>query len=454
MAVYVLDKHLRPLMPCTEKRARLLLGRGRARVHRIKPFVIRLVDRRVDESEVQPLTVKIDPGSKTTGIALVRIDEAGTTNVLNLVEVNHRGARIRDALTARRAHRRHRRGSLRFRPARFDNRRRAEGWLAPSLRHRVETTMGEVARLRRWAPVGALAMELVRFDMQVVEDPGISGAGYQQGTLAGYEVREYVLERWRRRCAYCDATNVPLEVDHIEPRSRGGSDRPSNLTLACVPCNRDKGARDVRDFVADPKRLARILTHAKAPLRDAAAVNTTRWALFGALKATGLPVSVGTGGRTKWNRHRLGVPKTHALDAACVGVVDGLVGWDRPTLVIDAMGHGSYCRTQVDSYGFPRGSLPRTKDVRGFRTGDLVVAVVPNGKKTGTWAGRVAVRATGSFNVQTRDATIQGISHRNCRRVQRADGRRYATRPPASRVGRATTFLPALKGGVSSGVCR
>ena len=454
MAVCVLDKNRRPLMPCTEKRARLLLERGRARVHRVRPFVIRLVDRTVDESEVRPLTVKIDPGSKTTGIALVRIDEAGATKVVNLVEVNHRGAQIRDALSARRAHRRHHRGSLRFRAKRFDNRHRPEGWLAPSLRHRVDTTMGEVARLRRWAPVGALAMELVRFDMQAVEDPGISGAGYQQGTLAGYEIREYVLEKWGRCCAYCDATGVPLEVDHIEPRSRGGSDRPSNLTLACVPCNRDKGARDVRDFVTDPRKLADILGHAKAPLRDAAAVNSTRWALFGALRATGLPVAVGTGGRTKWNRHRLGVPKTHALDAACVGVVEAIVGWNRPTLLVDAMGRGSYCRTRVDRHGFPRGYLTRSKDVRGFRTGDLVVALVPNGKKAGTWAGRVAVRATGSFNVQTGDVTVQGISHRHCRRVQRADGRRYATRPPAPRVGRATTFLPALKGKVSSGVCR
>lgn len=97
-----------------------------------------------------------------------------------------------------------------------------------------------------------------------------------------------------------------------------------------MPCNRDKGARDVRDFVASAKRLAYILSKAKAPLRDAAAVNSPRFALFGALKTTGLPVSVGTGGRTKWNRHRLGVPKTHALDAACVGVVGTITGWGSP----------------------------------------------------------------------------------------------------------------------------
>lgn len=158
----------------------------------------------------------------------VRSIPQGTSN-RPTTELSHRGSRIRDALTARRAHRRHRRGSLRFRTKRFGNRRRDEGWLAPSLRHRVETTMAEIALIRRWAPIGALAMELVRFDMQAIEDPGISGTGYQQGTLAGYEIREYVLEKWGRHCAYCGEINVPVEVDHIEPRSRGGSDRPSNL---------------------------------------------------------------------------------------------------------------------------------------------------------------------------------------------------------------------------------
>ncbi len=431
MAVYVLDKNQRPLMPCSEKRARLLLEQGRARIHRVKPFVIRLVDRKIEECDLQPLTVKIDPGSKTTGIAVVRTDQDDTTHVINLVELTHRGGRIRDALTARRGHRRHRRASLRYRQKRFNNRPKSKGWLAPSLRHRVDTTSSEVARLRRWAPIAALAVELVRFDTQAIQNPGISGTGCQQGTLAGYEIREYVLEKWGRHCAYCDKSGIPIEIDHIEARSKGGSDRPSNLTLACVPCNRDKGARDIRDFVTDARRLADILSHAKAPLRDAAAVNTTRWALFTALKATGLPVAIGTGGRTKWNRHRFSVPKTYALDAACVGIVETISGWEKPTLLIDSMGRGSYCRTRVDRFGFPRGYLPRTKDVRGFRTGDLVKAVVSSGQKIGTWMGRIAVRSTGSFNIQTGETTIQGVSHRHCHRLQRADGRRYATRSQA-----------------------
>ncbi len=433
MAVFVLDRRKQPLMPCSEKRARLLLARGRAVVVRLHPFTLRLKDRVVAASALQPLAIKLDPGSRVTGMALVR-EEAGTdggrAHVLWLGEITHRGAAIRKALTQRRAFRCRRRSQLRYRPARFDNRTRPKGWLAPSLQHRVDTTSAWVRRLCRWAPVTDLRQELVRFDMQAMENPEISGVAYQQGTLLGYELREYLLAKWHRTCAYCGAENVPLEIDHIHPRSRNGSDRVSNLTLACVPCNQAKGAQAIETFlVQDPERLRRIQAQAKAPLQDAAAVNSTRWALFQVLTATGLPVTTGSGGQTKFNRRRLGIPKTHALDAACVGTVATVTGWQVPTLAIKATGRGSYQRTRLDRYGFARGYLLRQKKVCGFQTGDHVRALVPAGKKAGTHVGRVAVRASGSFNIQTATGVVQGIGHRRCTLLQRADGYGYATTP-------------------------
>ncbi|MCR1344751.1 RNA-guided endonuclease IscB, partial [Acidithiobacillus ferrooxidans] len=305
MAVFVLDKRKKPLMPCSEKRARLLLERGRARVHRMVPFTIRLVDRLQEDSVLQPVRLKLDPGSKTTGMALVREKEtvdASTGEVLRaaavlmLLELQHRGHAIRDTLTSRRAFRRRRRGNLRYRPVRFDSRTRPAGWLAPSLQHRVNTTMAWVARLCRLTPVTALSQELVRFDTQAIQNPEISGLEYQQGTLFGYELREYLLEKWGRKCAYCGAEHTPLEIEHIHPRSKGGSDRVSNLTLACVPCNQRKGNMLVETFLAkDPDRLRRILAQAKTPLKDAAAVNSIRWALFQGLKAKGLDLEVASG---------------------------------------------------------------------------------------------------------------------------------------------------------------
>lgn len=444
MAVFVLDAHKQPLMPCSEKRARLLLERGRAVVVRLVPFAIRLKDR--IGGVVQPVRLKLDPGSRTTGLALVREHNAldpdtgaitRTAFVLWLAELVHRGYQISAALTARRSMRRHRRATLRHRAPRFNNRTKPRGWLAPSLRHRIETTLSWVERLRRLVPVSAFSQELVRFDMQMLQNPEISGVEYQQGELAGYEVREYLLEKWHRTCAYCDAQYVPLQIEHIQPKSRGGSDRVSNLTLACSPCNLAKGTQSIADFLNQkPEILKRIQAQAKAPLKDAAAVNATRWALFNALNGMDAPVETGSGGRTKYNRQRLGIPKTHALDAAGVGQVDALHDWNRPTLVIRATGRGSYQRTRLNRFGFPRGYLMRCKRIHGFQTGDRVIARVPTGKKVGVHLGRVAVRASGSFNIQTLTSVIQGISYRYCRVLQRADGYDYSIHPTTTEEAR------------------
>ncbi len=446
MAVLVLDKTGKALMPCTEKRARLMLERGRARVHRIMPFTIRLTDRKASESEFQPLRLKLDPGSKTTGLALVRERAEGGIAVLNLFELVHRGRQISETLTARRAMRRRRRGAnLRYRAPRFLNRgNKGKGWLAPSLMHRVHTTMSWVNRLIRFAPISAISTELVKFDMQLMQNPEISGVEYQQGELAGYEVREYLLEKWGRQCAYCDAKDVPLQMEHIKSKANGGSNRVSNLTLACETCNQSKGAQPIEVFLKhDPARLQRILAKTKTPMKDAAAVNATRWKLLKSLKEIGLAVETGTGSRTKFNRSRFGIPKTHALDAMCVGRVDAVTNWQRPTLQIKCTGRGSYQRTRLTAHGFPRGRLTRKKQVQGFQTGDRVRAVVPEGKKAGTHVGRVAIRARGIFNIQTAQGVVQDIHHRHCRMVQRNDGYGYCINrkacnkhaiPPATKV--------------------
>ena len=428
-------------MPCTEKRARLLLERNRARVVRREPFVMRLIDRLVEDSALQPCRLKIDPGSKTTGIAVVRVEEAVDVQsgeltqhltALLLMELAHRGALISKKLASRASYRRRRRGNLRYRAPRFLNRTRPTGWLPPSLQHRVDSTMAWVRRLARYYPITSLSCESVRFDTQKLQNPEISGIEYQQGTLDGYEVKEYLLEKHNRTCVYCDATDIPLEVEHILARSKGGSNRIYNLTLACVACNRAKNSQPVAEFLAhDPARLARVLEGTKQPLRDAAAVNATKTALIGALQALNLPLELASGAQTKFNRHRLGIPKTHALDAACVGSVDTLAEGNRRVLSIKSTGRGSYCRTRVDQYGFPRGYLTRKKSVQGFATGDLVRAVVSLGKKQGTYQGRVAVRASGSFNIQTPVGLIQGISYRYCTLIQRVDGYSYTWTPGA-----------------------
>ncbi len=227
--------------------------------------------------------------------------------------------------------------------------------------------MSWVLRLRRLAPVRAIHVETARFDVHALgEGRPLEGVEYQHGTLHGFEVREYLLEKWGRACAYCPASGVPLNIDHIQPRSRGGSDRISNLTVACVPCNQAKNNSPVTEFLADrPAVLARVLAQAKAPLRDAAAVNSTRWALYGALMATGMPVRCCSGGRTKWNRHRPGAPKSHTLDALHVGELDHVASWPSHVLVAAATGRGAYCRTRTDRYAY----TTRGKNTRAYPDG-------------------------------------------------------------------------------------
>ncbi len=439
MAVFVLDKRKRPLMPCTPKRARKLLECGRARVHKLFPFCIRLVDRFVETFALQALRLSFDPGSNTTGLAVSRVNEvtdadgviAPVLHIAFLMELVHRGRAISESLTARSSMRRRRRSkNLRYRAPRFHNRTKPKGWLPPSLRHRIDTTAAWVARLRCMAPITRLAQELVCFDMQLMQNAEISDVEHQQGTLAGSEAREYLLKKSEQTCAYCDTQDVPLQIDHICPRARGGSNRVSNLTLACGPCNTKKAAHDINMFLAkDPVRLARILKQAKAPLRDAAAVNATRWALLGAMQKTGLPVTTGSGGQTKWNRSRLGIIKTHALDAACVGAVLDVRGTSTPTLRVKCTGRGARCKTRLNKFGFPRAYLTRSKTAFGFRTGDMGVATVPAGKHQGVHKGRLAIRMTGNFNLQTGiegATTVQGISHKYCNIAQRTDGYGYA----------------------------
>ncbi|MBI9090055.1 MAG: HNH endonuclease [Desulfobacterium sp.] len=430
-------------MPCHPARARKLLAKGRGRVHQMFPFTIRLIDRTREDSSVQPINVKIDPGAKTTGMALVWIEE-GVNHVLHLSELTHRGAAIRKKLDQRSNYRRRRRtANLWYRKPRFNNRTRPKGWLPPSLRSRVDNTLSWVKKYQSICPVSGIVLELVRFDIQKLNNPEISGVEYQQGTLFGYEVREYLLERYNRTCIYCQGlSNDPvLEIEHFVPKnpSKGpkGTNSIKNLVIGCKTCNQTKNNYQPEQWMEvlsksrkkidkiRLKNLNRLLEGKRPSLAATAAVNATRNALFFELRELA-PVECSTGGRTKYNRCRLNISKTHCLDAACTGKIDSVADWKQNVFLIKAMGRGSYQRTRVNKYGFPRGYLMSQKTVHGFATGDIIKACVPSGKKEGTYIGRVAVRKSGSFNIQTKQETIQGISWRYCKIISRQNGYNFA----------------------------
>lgn len=425
MHVFVLDKNLKPLDPTHPARARELLSKGRARVYRRYPFTIVLQDRTVEESITHSHRIKIDPGSKITGFAVVQEETGRVTNAL---EVLHRGQQIKDSLESRRALRRSRRNrKTRYRKPRFLNRTRKAGWLPPSLESRIANIETWVRRIRKLCPVTAISQELVRFDLQQMQNPEISGVEYQRGELFGFEVKEYLLTKWGRKCTYCGVENVPFEIEHILAKSKGGSNRVSNLCLSCHPCNQAKGNKPIEEFLKKkPEVLKRILAQAKAPLKDATAVNATRWELYRRLQSTGLSVEVGSGGRTKFNRKTRGIEKSHWADAVCVGASTPerlLIRGIKP-LLIAAKGHGTRQRCRPDKYGFPARHAPKAKFFMGFTTGDMVKADISSGKYAGKYTSRIAIRFRPSFMLLLPDKRFD-VHPKYLTPIHKSDGYEY-----------------------------
>src|SRR5712692_4379655 len=228
--VFVLDTNKQPLGPVHPGRARVLLSSGRAAVYKRYPFTL-ILKQAVGDPVVQPLRLKIDPGSKTTGLALVN---DATGEVMWAAELTHRGQQIKPALDERRAVRRSRRQrKTRYRQPRLDHRPRQPGWLAPSLESRVANILTWTLRLMRFCLIAAVSQELVKFDTQAMQNPELVGVEYQQGEVTGYEVRGYLLEKWGRQCAYCV---TPVTGHHLSgeqsPASYGNG---SMLNVSLTP---------------------------------------------------------------------------------------------------------------------------------------------------------------------------------------------------------------------------
>lgn len=309
MKVFVLSPERTPLMPTTPRRARLWLKAKRARVVLREPFTIQLCFQ--TRQYTQPVTVGVDTGSQTVGVAASTNGE-----VVYQAEV-HLRTDISQKLLQRRTYRRNRRSrKTRYRPTRFANRRRKSGWLPPSLRAAAEATVKAVRFVAMLLPVQRVKVEIASFDTQKMQHPEIAGVEYQQGQLQGYLVREYVLSKWNRRCAYCGVSDTPLQVEHITPRSRGGSNRVTNLTLACERCNISKGTQTAAEF-----GYPHIQAQAQRPLKDAAHMSSTKAAVVSQLAQQfgAEQVVVTYGYETKYKRIQvLGLAKSHTNDAVAI----------------------------------------------------------------------------------------------------------------------------------------
>ena len=418
--VFVLDKSKKPLNMISHAKARILLKNRLAVVHKIYPFTIRLKDNSCVNND-RAYTVKIDPGSRTTGIAITDDKNA----VVMLAELEHRGRIIKKNLGDRRAIRSHRRQrKTRYREARFLNRTRAEGWLAPSIRSRADNVINFIRKYKKLLNVTKVEIERVSFDVaQMSSDNYLVGTDYQKGNLYDKNLREFVFSKTNGRCAYCGAKAE--EIDHIIPRSNGGTNSTYNLVASCRSCNERKSNLTLKAFGKLMNKGYSHLEPKKSP-KDAAIVQLARNYMIKEIAKLVPNITTYDAWLTKYNRNELGLPKEHYYDALSVG--ENLLKFNFLTdkvLIISAKGRGSRQMCRMDRFGFPRTSPKGSKSVKGFQTGDIVKAIVPKGLKQGEYLGRVIIHSSGRFDIKMNKEITQGIGYKYCRLIQRGDGYSY-----------------------------
>ena len=418
--VLVVDKHKKPCNTISNAYARVLLFKKQAVIHKRFPFTIRLKN----DSAVlkdRAYTVKIDPGSKTTGVAIVDDKDS----VVMLAEIEHRGHLIKKDLASRRMIRRSRRNrKTRYREARFDNRTRPKGWLAPSVKSRADNVINFIKKYKKLININKVMIERVSFDVaQMTSDDYLVGTAYQQGPLYQNKLRSFIFGRSNGKCVYCG--NKAEEIDHIVPKSKGGTNSTYNLVASCKACNQMKFNLTLKDFGKRVGKDFSKLEPKKLP-KDASIIQTARNYMVKEINKLVSNTVDYDAWMTKYNRDQLGLPKEHYYDALSVGEVPTKFNFfTNKILVISAKGRGSRQMCRVDKYGFPRARPKGSKFIEGFQTGDMVKAIVPTGPKAGEYLGRVAVRSNRCFDIQTRTKTIEGIWHKHFRIIQRGDGYSY-----------------------------
>ena len=414
--VFVLDKAKIPLAPTTKAKARILLKKGKAVVHKMFPFTIRLKEKKICTKSFE---IKFDVGASVTGVAIV-----DAIKCFFFAEIVHRGKVIKKAMDSRRAIRRSRRNrKTRYREARFYNRVKPEGWLPPSVKSRADNVINFAKKYAKLIPLKKVTVERVSFDTSsMTAGKKLSGEEYQNGDLKDTKLRDFIFKKYDYKCVYCGSRGE--EIEHIVPRSKGGTNSVENLTLSCRKCNISKGNLSLKAF---GKKVGKDFSHLeprKTP-KHASIIQSARNYTLKELEKD-FEVNTGEGWETYSNRKEVNLPKEHYYDAMCIGdnykykiVTDNV-------LEVKAQGRGNRQMCLMDRFGFPRTKAKGSKIVKGFQTGDIVKAIVTKGKKIGTYIGKVAVRASGNFNITSNAVIVQGISYKYCKTIQKGDGYAYS----------------------------
>ena len=422
MLIYVLDINGKPLMPTRRAgKVRRMLADRRAVIAGHTPFTIRLT---YDTTHfVQPVALGVDAGSVHIGISTTTENKELYAEQLDL------RTDIVNNISTRREARHTRRSRLRYRAPRFDNRQRADGFLAPSTEQKVNSHIVAVKHIRSFLPVSSVTVEVAQFDAQWIKDPGLTGTDYQHGEQFGFwNVREYVLYRDGHRCQCCHGRSKDpvLNVHHIESRRTGG-DSPGNLVTLCETCHKAYHKGEVK---LDIRRSF-------ASLRDAAAMNVMRWAVYNRLKTVlDIPVKLSYGYKTKCVRIANGLEKSHITDARCISGNPAAEPADTIYMSKQLRRHN---RKLIKSNLLKGGRWKRNQapyEIKGFRLFDTVKcnsipAYVHGRRTTGYFVIKDAEGNTISNSVNCKSLKL--VRHNNARLCFAHDGSRLI--PPPYKCG-------------------
>lgn len=301
--IYVRSKECKVLMP-TERCGKIgyLLRHGKAHVVSRVPFVVQLdYD---STTYTQDVSLGIDAGSKHVGVSA-----SSEKKEMLAAQVELRSDIVNLLSTRRELRQTRRNRKTRYRKARFDNRKKKDGWLAPSVEQKIESHLKVIRLVHKILPITKTTIEVAQFDAQKIKNPDINGEDYQQGEQMGFwNVREYVLTRDGHRCVHCKGKSKDpiLNVHHLESRKTGGNS-PSNLVTLCETCHK---AYHRGEFELKIKR--------GSSLRNAAIMNAMRWTVYERAKLEFGNVHLTYGYVTKHMRIENGIAKTHAADAFCI----------------------------------------------------------------------------------------------------------------------------------------
>jgi N6-L-threonylcarbamoyladenine synthase len=383
--VYIISKNGQPLMP-TENHAKVrnLLKTKKAKVIKRCPFTIQLA---YDSTNyTQPISLGIDAGSKHIGVSATTKDK-----VLYEADVELRNDIVKLLATRRENRRARRNHKTRYRKARFDNRRRGDGWIAPSIREKIDTHLTTIANVHKILPITKITVETAQFDIQKIKNLDIKGTEYQQGEQLGFwNVREYVLSRDGHKCQCCKGKSKDkiLNVHHIESRKIGG-DAPNNLITLCETCHTGYH----KGIVKLPKTIHRGMS-----FKDATFMGIMRWALYEKLKTIYSDVKLTYGYITKNIRIKNGLPKDHYIDARCISGNPNAVNNGDVYYYKKVRCHNRQIHKNTILKGGYRKRNQAAYEVKGFRLYDKVL-----------WKGQKCFifgrRSTGRMDLRLLDGT-------------------------------------------------